>query len=385
MRSYLADASPRSGMSSSRTGQTSALLDRISRLQSRLNERVSLAGLANSIQLDKRKSESTEASKFNEPPAVDRKLGLNVDGADQISARTADVATRKSDSPPAASQAEPAEQGAPVAAYLARGLRNHETKGRAQDVAALTSKINELEDTLRASEALSRNLRHQLTQTQEEFAKQSKELTAVSMSLDASTKSQDAMKSQLRMLEAEKEALEHAQHGLRSVAEDSALSVQIDDMKLEIEGKDRTIKRLESMLQEDATTTSKTEKGPNDSENEAQVMSAADVDPELQQYAEVTHVAGTSTSKDADMAVQSALASPSQDADNDSLRSKKDEKISTLEVCFMMRIFEKYARTVARTSILLTTSARPPHSCCVTRQVLHSMPRADLSVSFSKA
>lgn len=383
MRSYLADASPRSGMSSSRTGQTSALLDRISRLQSRLNERVSLAGLANSIQLDKRKSESmqyytTEASRFNEPPAVDRKLGLNADGADQNSARTAEVATRMSDSPPAASQADPADQRAPVAAY-------HETKGCAQDAASLTSKINELEDTLRASEAQSRNLRHQLTQTQEEFAKQSKELTAVSMSLDASKKSQDAIKSQLRMLEAEKEALEHVNHGLRFVADDS-LSVQIDKMKLEIEGKDRKIKRLESMLREDATTTSTRDKGLNDSENEAQAISAAvvDPDPELQQYAEVTHVAGTSTSKDTDMAVQSALASPSQNADNDSLRSKKDKKISTLEVCFLMQIFEKYTRTVARTSILLTSSPRPSHSCCATRQVLHSMPRAELSVSFSK-
>ena len=60
--SYLADVAgtPRS-TPSSRSGQTSALLERISRLQSRLNERVSLAGLANSLASDKRKPESASS------------------------------------------------------------------------------------------------------------------------------------------------------------------------------------------------------------------------------------------------------------------------------------------------------------------------------------
>jgi len=61
--SYQAEAAtPREGTPrstpSSRSGQTSALLERISRLQARLNERVSLAGLANSLAHDKRKPET---------------------------------------------------------------------------------------------------------------------------------------------------------------------------------------------------------------------------------------------------------------------------------------------------------------------------------------
>lgn len=338
-------------MSTSRTGQTSALLDRISRLQSRLNERVSLA---NSIQVEKHKSESiqptTEASRCHELPAVARKLDPNAQKEDQQFARAYELATLKSDSH-IASLEEPNVQAATVEDHLAnipyldvQGERSKAMNGPAQNVTSLRAKISELEDTLRASEAQSRNLRHQLTQTQEEFAKQSKELTAVCMSLDASKKSQEAMNSKLRMLEAEKDLLEHVNHGSpRKVSgaaqDDAGLAVQVRKMKLEIEGRDRQIKLLESRLNQDAATATTSSDVPDRSGNEELIVNSATagptvVDPELEQYNVVQHDARASPTSNPDRDDEGALAPPSRHEDEHRRESSKsmDQRIGALEV-----------------------------------------------------
>jgi hypothetical protein len=290
-------------MSSTRTGQTSALLDRIARLQSRLNERVSLAGLANSIQIDRRKSDPVqspltligrdrETSKFNEPPSVSRKLDPNPD-SDQNDAGV----ESKTNSSMASSRESSAQ-----AVHLEN--RKSESKGGLQDAKALMAKISDLEDTLRASEAQSRSLRHQLTQTQEEFAKQSKELTAVFIS-------QDSMNRQLR---------EKEQH----------------------------ILRIERMLkQQAAQTTNHAEKVSDKQGGDAQIVSertagrvGTSLDPELEQYNEVLDAAPGPSKVLATVGQTCLDSSPNEtnEATREAPNSESDRRISNLEVSRQERL-----------------------------------------------
>jgi hypothetical protein len=201
--------------------QTSGLLERIARLQSRLNERVSLAGLAHSIALDKRKSDVsnprdslsvekdsariTIPSRVNMHPYVVRKLDPSpADAAEDGNSLSSSVSSsslnlRSASTPttgrygPTLTQLDKSTDG-----------QRDERESNFFETKALKARISELEDALRDSEAESRKLRHTVTQIQEAFARESAELSTVSMSLCASKESENALLSQLKNLEAER-------------------------------------------------------------------------------------------------------------------------------------------------------------------------------------
>jgi DNA repair exonuclease SbcCD ATPase subunit len=151
---------------------------------------------------------------------------------------------------------------------------------------ALKARISELEDALRDSEAESRKLRHTVTQIQEAFARESAELSTVSMSLYASKESENALRSQLKNLEAEREILklkktqtqkqdnviqghDDKRDELNEIKENTArkdlhsnasTDARIQELEQELKNKDHKIARLETILIETASSaTAKTE------------------------------------------------------------------------------------------------------------------------------
>ncbi|MGB1596123.1 MAG: hypothetical protein ACPIOQ_25405, partial [Promethearchaeia archaeon] len=244
-RSFLADSvSPRSA--SSRAGQTSALLERISRLQARLNERVSLAGLAHSSgPMQKRWTESDslqeelrtpreasalhrdrirELTKFNTPPSPSsvRRAAAR----DDLSARSA----------------LPHEtESAPLSGHRADEVQSTDQK-------SMHARALDLEHALHTSETANRKLRSSLTQMQESFATQSAELSRVGMKLDASRKVQDTLRAQLKMLEAERNEMHLS----------ASFQRKIYDLEKKLNDKERKIVKLEALLLSDSSSVRKT-------------------------------------------------------------------------------------------------------------------------------
>ena len=269
-RSFLADSvSPRSA--SSRAGQTSALLERISRLQARLNERVSLAGLAHSSgPMQKRRTESDslqeglrtpreasaphrdrirELAKFNTPPSPSSVRSPA--GRDELSARSA----------------LPHEtESAPLSGHRAAEVQSTDQK-------SMHARALDLEHALHTSETANRKLRSSLTQMQESFATQSAELSRVGMKLDASRKVQDTLRAQLKMLEAER----------NEVHLSASFQGKIYELEKKLNDKERKIVKLEALLLSDSSSVRKTnviesqggaegDRPPSDSDAAAHMM-----------------------------------------------------------------------------------------------------------------
>jgi len=283
--------------------QTSGLLERIARLQSRLNERVSLAGLAHSIALDKRKSDVsnprdslsvekdsariTIPSRVNMHPYVVRKLDPSPANAAEDGNSLSSSVSSSSSNLRSASTPTTGRYG-PTLTHLDKSTdgQRDERESNFFETKALKARISELEDALRDSEAESRKLRHTVTQIQEAFARESAELSTVSMSLYASKESENALRSQLKNLEAEREILklkkmqtqkqdndiqghDDKRDELNEIKENPAkkdlhsnasADARIQELEQELKNKDHKIARLETILIETASSaTAKTE------------------------------------------------------------------------------------------------------------------------------
>jgi len=260
------------------------LLERISRLQARLNERVSLAGLAHSIALDKRNSETVahrdmfsaekdrlrKASRLSAPPSAARKPDPNHEGGSREpeggSWESNVDAFNASHSTPGTLQAAPIESYSKVLQYLDKGANSPHGDEHARILSSqsLRTRVNELEDTLRASEAESRKLRHFVTKTQAAYAHQSAELTNVSMALDTSKQSQESLQAQLKTLQADQEnshnisrteTHKQSPKDSRKDSNDWQLTfARMSELEEQLEVRNRKIARLENLLVEAAGT-----------------------------------------------------------------------------------------------------------------------------------
>ena len=239
---------------------------------------MSLAGLAHSIALDKRNSEKTVAhrdmfsaekdrlrktSRLSTPPSTARKLDPNPEGG----SRESNVdAFNASNSTPGTLQAAPIESYSKVLQYLDKGANSPHGDEHARILSSqsLRSRVNELEDTLRASEAESRKLRHSVTKTQAAYAHQSAELTNVSMALDTSKQSQDSLQAQLKTLQADQENSHNTSRtethkqspkDSRKDSNDWKLTIaRMSELEEQLEARNRKIARLENLLVEAAGT-----------------------------------------------------------------------------------------------------------------------------------